>query len=92
MTIIQWEGVTNISNALHLESISFFIDFISKKFNLISACNLDAPICLQSAEDIFDQYDFDADNFDIDFYALFLLYILFNVFAFVILWLRVRKN
>lgn len=59
---------------------------------MISACNLDAPICLQTAEDIFDQYDFSVDNFDVDFYALFILYIAFNVFAFLILWLRVRKN
>lgn len=58
---------------------------------LILACNLNAQICLRSAEDIFNQYDFSVDNFFIDFYALTLLYIAFNVLAFSILWLRVRN-
>lgn len=65
---------------------------MKRVFLIISACNLDAPICLQTAQDIFDQYDFSEDNFSIDFYALFVLYIVFNVFAFSILWLRVRNN
>lgn len=88
MTIVQWEGVTNISNAAILIIWVLFINLVYSSF---AACNLDAQICLQSAEDIFDQYDFTEDDFDMDFYALILLYVAFNVFAFLLLWLRVRK-
>lgn len=95
MTIIQWEGVTNISNSLFSyasvltfsNAILFIFIFLS-----LSACNLNAQICLRSAEDIFNQYDFSVDNFFTDFYALFLLYLAFNVLAFLVLWLRVRNN
>lgn len=73
-----------IETAIHRDLFNFFLQ--------ISACNLDAPICLRTAQDIFDQYDFSEDNFSIDFYALLILYVVFNVFAFLILWLRARKN
>lgn len=59
---------------------------------LFSACNFEAELpCLESAADIFNQYDFVEQNLDIDFYALTILYLAFNVLACIILWLRVRK-
>lgn len=68
MTIVQWEGVTNIT------------------------CNFSAQLpCFGSAEEIYDNYNFDKDDFHTDFYALTALYLTFNVLAFVVLWLRVRK-
>lgn len=89
MTIIQWEGVTNISKQLNFKITFCF--YICQIF-FFAACNLDAQFCLQSPEDIFDQYDFSEEDFSIDFIALALLYIAFNVLAFLFLWLRVRKN
>lgn len=92
MTIIQWEGVTNISK--HSDwSIRLDFDFFKSYLSfVISACNFAAQLpCIATAEEIYDQYNFDENNFSIDFYALTALYVAFNVFAFVLLWLRVRK-
>lgn len=60
--------------------------------HLFSACNFAAQLpCIESAEEIYDLYNFNEDDFNIDFYALTALYVVFNVFAFILLWLRVRK-
>ncbi|XP_031636507.1 protein scarlet [Contarinia nasturtii] len=68
MTIVQWEGVTNIT------------------------CNFAAQLpCFESAEEIYDLYNFTEDDFNTDLYALTALYITFHVFGFLFLWLRVRK-
>ncbi|XP_055300850.1 protein scarlet [Sitodiplosis mosellana] len=69
MTIVQWEGVTNIT------------------------CNFEAQLpCIGSAEEIYSQFDFTEDDFYTDFYALAALYLAFNILAFLLLWLRVRKH
>lgn len=90
MTIVQWQGVSNIS--IQFYSITPKKRRTFKNIFFLSACNLEAQLpCLESAEDILSQYDFTEENLDVDFYALTILYLAFNLFAFIILWLRVRK-
>lgn len=90
MTIVQWQGVSNIS--MQFYSITLKKGARTFKNIFFSACNFEAQLpCLESAEDILSQYDFTEENLDVDFYALTILYLAFNVFAFIILWLRVRK-
>lgn len=97
MTIVQWEGVTNISEEWFFYCRGIFEikrkkDCFNFSFFQISACHFDSQLpCFTSAEDIYDQYNFSEDDFNTDFYALTTLYIAFNVLAFILLWLRVRK-
>lgn len=88
MTILQWQGVSNISNQCIVQVILTDIQIVSS----LLACNFDSQFpCLEKAEDIFNQYNFTEADFDVDFYALTTLYVVFNVFAFIFLWWRVRK-
>lgn len=60
---------------------------------LISACidnGTELP-CLGSADEIFEQYNFDEQNLGVDFLAMTSLFVIFHVLAYLILWFRVRK-
>lgn len=100
MTIVQWEGVDNICKNAFLSTILLHLHdvLINNNHNALSfvynaAClgnNTQLP-CLRTADDIFDQYSFSAENFYMDLWALGALYISFNCLALLILWQRTKR-
>lgn len=93
MTIVQWEGVQNISMASMrwiAHSIRFFGNNSLCQFSACTGMDPRLP-CLHDATDIFDQYSFQPNHLDYDLWAMVTLYAAFNVLAFIILWIRMKR-
>ena len=58
----------------------------------ISACPINSQLpCLHNAEEIFEKYSFSMNNMALDLWAMFLLYIVFNLFGLLFLWKRTKQ-
>lgn len=89
MTIIQYEGVKNISE--FNQSANSFVE-MTHHLSLPGCAGIDpqAP-CLSTADEVLDQYSFSKDNLAIDIWALALLYATYNALAVFCLWRRARQ-
>ena len=89
MTIIQYEGVKNISE--FNQSTNSLVQ-TTHKLSLTGCAGIDpqAP-CLSTADEVLDQYSFSKDNLAIDIWALALLYATYNALALFCLWRRARQ-
>lgn len=89
MTIVQWQGVTNLSKIFN----KIFVLFSQINIFCI-ACPIteDNLPCLQDGADVLAKYSFSDDNLARDIWALVILYIAFHTLGYIFLWRKTRRT
>lgn len=92
MSIVQWQGVENISKNIYISSYIAVLKRIRIQACYTAALPDEDLPCLHTGAEVLEQYSFDGGNLQRDLWALGVLYVVFNALAMFCLWRRARAN
>lgn len=104
LSILQWEGIQNISKIfiicntiwntnINELSVCSQNNIITTKHFFIPACTEDIENlpCLQTGQDVMDNYNFSFESLYMDIWALIVLYLMFHLLSYLFLWKRAKR-
>lgn len=87
ISIIQWNGITNISKLIQWKFIWFLI-----QYDIFLACETINVPCLTNGEEVLDKYSFSETNFNRDLIVMICMLFGFYLLGYCCLWWKIKRK